>query len=270
VKTHVENRLFSPHKALTKALAMNVEFLPRFTPRSAKTGGKVPKTTQPHVKTKPVQIGRAQLWLGDCHKLLHVIPDGAAIISDPPYGMKRHGQYQTGANGDGPKRRSSLYDVRIAGDAEPFDPSPWLTFPQVVLWGCNHFANRLPLGTTLVWLKRYDNAFGSFLSDAELAYCKGGKGVYCRRDISLQGQTNDRAHPTEKPVGIMEWCFERAKVPADALICDPFMGSGTTGVAALRSGRAFIGIELDPAHFATAVRRIEDAQRQGNFFGEAA
>ena len=63
----------------------------------------------------------------------------------------------------------------------------------------NHFAARLPVGTTLIWLKRYDNAFGTFLSDAEIAWEKGGYGVYCFRDVSMQGESNNKKHPTQKP-----------------------------------------------------------------------
>lgn len=218
-----------------------------------------------------VEIGLATLWLGDCRELLGIIPAEAAIISDPPYGMKRNGRYQRGAksnSGQPHKRRGSRFGEQIAGDREPFDPSPWLDYPQVVLWGSNHYSPKLPVGTTLVWLKRYATGFGSFLSDAEVAFCKGGVGVYCRTDLSLQSETNDRAHPTQKPVGLMRWCFEKAKVPPAALVADPYMGSGSTGIAAVIERRPFVGIERDQAYFDTACRRIEDAQRQTDLFTE--
>lgn len=79
-----------------------------------------------------------------------------------------------------------------------------------------------------------------------------------------------REHPTQKPVALMQWCI--GDLPDDAnLIVDPFMGSGTTGVAAVQMGRDFIGIELDERYFEIACRRIEEAQRQGDLFiGEAA
>ena len=71
----------------------------------------------------------------------------------------------------------------------------------------------------------------------------------------------ERFHPTQKPFPVMEWCIERAgKISS---ILDPFMGSGTTGVAAMNLQRAFIGIEREPKYFDIACRRIEDAQRQG-------
>jgi site-specific DNA-methyltransferase (adenine-specific) len=162
------------------------------------------------------------------------------------------------------------------GDREPFDPSPWVALAKsVVLWGWNHYAARLPVGTTLIWLKRNDDAFGSFLSDAELAWVAGGHGVYAFRDArgpsgrAAEG-LGEAAHPTQKPVPLMRWCIERAKVPPAGLILDPYMGSGSTGVAAVEMRHPFIGIEIEPRYFDTACRRIEAAQRQGDMFRAAA
>jgi hypothetical protein len=154
----------------------------------------------------------------------------------------------------------------VSGDDKPFDPTPWLEWPEVVLFGSNHFAASLPVGTTLIWLKRKDGGFGSFLSDGEMAWRKGGHGVYARRDTSLAGQTRNRAHPTQKPVGIMEWAIERAGKAST--IIDPYMGSGTTGVAAIQLGRNFIGVERETKYFEAACRRIEQAHNQGDMFIE--
>lgn len=136
-------------------------------------------------------------------------------------------------------------------------------FPKVILWGYQHFAARLPVGSVLVWIKRYDAAFGSFLSDAELAWFKGGHGVYCRRDVSNNLSANDRLHPTQKPVGLMRWCLERAKLPAGSVVLDPYMGSGTVGVACLQMGYRYIGVEIDEAHYATVLRRLTHATGGG-------
>jgi site-specific DNA-methyltransferase (adenine-specific) len=92
---------------------------------------------------------------------------------------------------------------------------------------------------------------------------KGGCGVYCRRDLSMNAIAASREHPCQKPVGLMAWCMERAKVPAGATVLDPYMGSGTTGIACIRTGRKFIGIEIDADHFATARLRLEKELRQG-------
>ena len=70
-------------------------------------------------------------------------------------------------------------------------------------------------------------------------------------------------HPTQKPVVVMTWCMEQAKVPEGATVLDPYMGSGTTAIACIRTGRRFIGIEIDPVHFATAVKRVRAELAQG-------
>jgi len=85
--------------------------------------------------------------------------------------------------------------------------------------------------------------------------------------VSLQGNSRNRVHPTQKPVTLMEWCMEMAKVPKGATVLDPFMGSGTTGVACVKTGRNFIGIEIDETYFKIAQKRIEDAQRQPRLEG---
>ena len=72
-------------------------------------------------------------------------------------------------------------------------------------------------------------------------------------------------HPTQKPVALMQWCLEQVTQPG-ATILDPFMGSGTTGVACVKTGRNFIGIEIDESYFNIAQQRIEDAQRQMPLF----
>lgn len=207
-------------------------------------------------------IGSATLYLGDCREVN--MPPEAGIVSDPPYGMKWDGRVTVGKNGHGKtSAKAKHYGVSIVGDDAPFDPSPFLDYPEVILFGFTHFASRLPIGTNLVWVKRFAGGFGSFLSDAEIAWEKGGHGVYCFRDTSLMGETHSRHHPTEKPVSLMQWCIQRCKA---GTIVDPFMGSGTTGVACARLGRSFIGIEVHEPYFDIACRRIEQAQRQADLF----
>jgi site-specific DNA-methyltransferase (adenine-specific) len=209
------------------------------------------------------QIGSATLILGDCRTVLPSLTGVDSIVADPPYGMKWDGRVIAG--GHNPGLKSSNFGATIIGDDQPFDPAPLLGFDHVILWGANHYAGRLPVGTTLVWIKRMDLGFGSFLSDAEVAFKKGGHGVYCRRDTTLMAETKYRAHPTQKPVGIMEWCVGMT----EGLVCDPYMGSCSTGVACMRLGRPFIGIEIDPVHFETSIRRIEEAHRQRDLFVDA-
>ncbi len=213
--------------------------------------------------------GRVTLYLGDSLAIAPTLESVDAVISDPPYGMSwdtdsrrfSHPTITTGPGRDHPK---------IIGDTEPFDPAPWLKYPKVVLFGCNHYAERLPVGTTLVWIKRLDPAFGKFLSVAELAWMKGGYGVYayrkCFPPASRINEAGDSVHPSLKPIEVMAWCMERAAVATGAVVLDPFMGSGTTGIAAIRTGRRFVGIEKDPVHYATALDRIQRELAQGDLF----
>jgi DNA modification methylase len=213
-----------------------------------------------------------ELYLGDCLELRHLIPTDAAIISDPPYGMKLdtdNSRFSGGTKGNMVKRSSGIGTGKgkgIINDEKPFDPSPWLAWGKVVLFGSNHFGARLPVGTKLIWIKRNDEAFGSFLSDAEEAWMKGGHGIYCKRDLSMNGEALTRQHPCQKPVPLMAWCMDKAKVPAGAVVVDPYMGSGSTIIAAIRTGRKAIGIEKDPEHFKNAVERIKRELAQGDLF----
>ncbi len=206
------------------------------------------------------------IYHGDCREILPGLPGDASIISDPPYGMRANTNSKRFTGGQDPATRRVLgrddWPV-IHGDGEPFDPSPWLVFPRVVLFGYHHFAERLPVGTVLVWVKRSDDLFGSFLSDAELAWMKGGHGVYCFRkqfpppSRMAESPTGECAHPTQKPVALMAWCIQRAGVPAGGLVVDPYMGSGATLRAAMDAGHPAIGVELEERYCEIAARRLD-------------
>ncbi len=205
--------------------------------------------------------GSVRLFHGDCLDVLPTLEAGSidAVVTDPPYGMNNDVDSSRFTGGSEPLRRGQgggRFKTAIIGDCIPFDPSRWLCFPKVILWGANHYAQRLPAGTTLVWLKRYDKAFGTFLSDAEIAWSKGGCGVYVFRDLSMKSNERGRLHPNQKPLPLMVWCINRASIPG-ATILDPYMGSGTTGVACVRTGRKFIGVEIDEKYFDIAVKRIQ-------------
>ena len=214
-----------------------------------------------------------KLIQGDCLDVMATLNTGSidAVITDPPYGMNNNTNYArfSGGSVDSVVKRGVGHDYgeQIIGDDHLFDPTPWLKFEHVVLWGWNHYAERLPVGTTLVWIKRNTAAFGSFLSDAEIAWMKGGHGVYCRKDLSNNSIARERVHPNQKPVTLMEWCLNKAKVPQGATVLDPYMGSGTTGVACIQTDRNFIGIEIDPAYFEIAKNRIREAQMQPQLEG---
>jgi site-specific DNA-methyltransferase (adenine-specific) len=208
------------------------------------------------VEVKPYyEHGGITIYHGDCREILPILPRIAALVSDPPYGMARHGRYQTGANSDshGAGDRSSRFGETVYGDDKPFDPSHLLIYPEVIIWGLNHFPQFLNKGTVLVWLKRYDTAFGSFLSDAELAWFNKGCGVYCRRDVSLHGESSVRLHPSQKPLEIMKWCVSRVESP---LVIDPYCGSGTTLEAAKALDKQAIGIEIEEKYCEIAAKRL--------------
>ena len=199
------------------------------------------------------------IYHGDCRDILpHVTAD--VVVTDPPYGIglnTDNSRFSGGTRGNIAKRGNGVgtgSGVPIVGDEAPFDPSFLLRYGErFIVWGWNHFADKLPSGACLVWLKRHDDAFGSFLSDAEVAWYSRGHGVYCRRDLSNNAIAHERSHPTQKPVALMRWCL--SFVP-DGVVLDPFMGSGTTLVAAKQLGRRAIGIEIEERYCEIAVKRL--------------
>lgn len=200
---------------------------------------------------------------GDCFKYTETVLSRVdAVVTDPPYGCKNNCDYTRFSGGLSPHRN---YHSGIIGDDKPFSPSPWLAFPQVVLWGYQFFADKVPQGTVLVWNKRRESKLGKFMSDCELAWQKGGKGVYLFNHVwdgfDRETERGKVLHPSQKPVALMAWCIERITKPGDTVF-DPFMGSGATGVACVQTGRNFIGCEIDENYFNIAKRRIEQAQMQ--------
>ena len=160
----------------------------------------------------------------------------------------------------------------IHGDDKPFDPLPFLGIGNIhIFWGANHYHNRLPQNSKwLIWDKIvFPETYGKFtFSDCEIAWTDikttTSARIYkqlwqgCRR----QGESNrdGKLHPNRKPTQLMKWCIEQAGKPI--LTVDPFMGSGTTGVACMELGLKFIGIEIERRYFDIACKRIEQAQRQ--------
>ncbi len=214
-------------------------------------------------KPEAVIIGSATLYLGDCLDVLPLLGPVDAIITDPPYGINKDGQTRTTGGHGGRK----AYEFK-GWDSER--PSPEIfaqmlsAAPVQVIWGGNYFADLLPAaGKWFVW----DKGQRINQSDGELAYTSlpGALRICTLNRVELL--TDGAEHPTQKPVRLMEWTIEQVGSPLSIL--DPFMGSGTTGVAAVRMGLSFIGIERDPAYFEIACRRIDQAQRQPRLFAEA-
>jgi len=205
----------------------------------------------------PVTIGNATLYLGDCRDILPTLGKVDAVVTDPPYGIMAA---KAGAH-------SSIRDNDAWGPAKWDDERPSReTFEllleaaeNVAIWGGNYFADLLPASAGWLSWRKPEAETGFSLADIELCWTNRAFAARCRTYPRRDG--ND--HPTQKPVSIMLWTL--GFIPG-AVICDPFMGSGTTGVAAVQMGRKFIGIEREPKYFEIACRRIEDAQRQGDMF----
>lgn len=216
---------------------------------------------------KPVIIGNATLYCGDCLEILPHLKGIDAVVSDPPYGIG----YQHGRSGE-----LSKYVNRkpIHGDDHPFDPAPLVELAgdkPILLWGANHYKNRLPDGGVfLCWDKSCGMGPADSFTDAEFAWMnrKNSRCIYRHlwKGVIREGEDSSsisaRRHPSQKPVELMRWCLETVRIGLGKTVLDPYMGSGTTGVACVTSGRKFVGIEIDPEYFEIACRRIEAAQRQ--------
>lgn len=207
--------------------------------------------------------GRARLVLADCLEVLPILQRIDAVVTDPPYGINYNPTRSPSSAASGKRKELKKVD----GDAEAFDPSHLLTkSDRFVIWGANYFSSKLPdAGGWLVWDKRDGGSVfrGFAMSDCELAWCNVGRMV---RMIShrwcghLRDSSRERfVHPTQKPVPVMEWSIEQLKIEKDGIVLDPYMGSGTTGVAAIKLGLRFIGIEKDPGYFEVAKDRINRA-----------
>lgn len=226
--------------------------------------------------TRIEHIGAATLYLGDCRDVLPTLQGVDAVVADPPYGIKhKRGRASSREGGRHGGAVRSIGFAGMEGDGSPFDASHLLQWP-CVLWGANYYGNHIPpaKGSWLVWDKVEHGGAGDF-SDAEIGWCShsGPTKTFRHMWMGVQRaseQAEARVHPTQKPIALMAWSILKARPPAGGLICDPYMGSGTTGVAAVTNGFRFVGIEVDPDHFATACHRIEQAQRQGRLFGDAA
>lgn len=212
-------------------------------------------------------IGNATLYLGDCLEILPTLEPVDAVVTDPPYGVKRDKGFE-GFGGFG----RPIARRRFEDDDWDSERPPQEVFDQILkksgfafIFGGNFFADMLPPGTHwVVWDKL--NTMPSF-GDCELAWTNSDRKSVKKITVEyngLIGKERDRQHPTQKPVLLLEKILEAYPKPQSIL--DPFMGSGTTGVACMNLGRKFIGIEIEPKYFDIACERIENAQRQQRLF----
>lgn len=209
-----------------------------------------------------VVIGDAQLWHGDCRDVLPLLDLAArALVTDPPYGLG--GLWQ---GGGGTRRTSWRFDP---GEARAWDRAPAegleqiaALFGEAVIWGGNYY--RLPPSRCwLLWDKKQADTFTT--GQAEMAWTNLDRPVRMFRMATCE-QVNEghaKEHPTQKPVALMAWCLKW--ITASAIV-DPYMGSGTTGVACAQLGKAFTGIERERKYFDIACERIAHAQAQQPLF----
>ena len=224
---------------------------------------------------EPVIIGNAELWLGDCREILPTLGKVDAVVTDIPYEIS---QKTNGIRdldfGDWDWEGSS--DLAM-GVLKSLEKTPtilaWCAWQQLNTIS-EMFPNRAK--RPLCWHKTVCSPMNGqhmFLNSFETAYY--GKlpgaffGGHCVPSVWKGSPPQDRDHPTQKPIALMNWCIANTTAQNHTIL-DPFMGSGTTGVAAVQMGRKFIGIEREEKYFQIARRRIEDAQRQGDFFVETA
>jgi DNA modification methylase len=241
--------------------------------------------------TRVETIGRATLYLGDAREIVPTLPKADLVCSDPPYLVSKGGfsanlQLEGGFGG-------WMKDYGNQGDIVQCDIkfSEWLplVFDALPERAQAYFMSNgrnlkdmqiaaeaagFRLHTILVWDKRtaLPNKYYQNVTEFALFMFKGNARTIndpSSKNLVSIFQRDESAHPTEKPVELMSYWIGNSSKPGDTIL-DPFMGSGTTGVAALQQGRAFIGVEQDQKWFETACKRIEDAQRQGSLFGSAA
>lgn len=206
-------------------------------------------------------IGDARLILGDCLEILPTLPKVDAVVTDPPYGIAE--LWSKGSEKHGWRKANAEAVLRNQWDDKPLDVGACAAIlgaaNDAVIWGGNYF----PLPQSRCWFVWNKPERGFSLAEAELAWTTKDAVV---RVWDGPRSESGREHPTQKPVGLMAWCLKQ--LPESQTILDPFMGSGTTGVACAQLGRKFIGIEIEPKYFDIACKRIEAAYAQGRLFDE--
>lgn len=194
-----------------------------------------------------------RLICGDCRDILPTLGKVDAVVTDPPYGINEDGGRFRGRKGQNirvlPK---GGWDSKTP-DAAVFEIILGCSKEQII-WGGNYFTDKLP--PSKGWLY-WQKLMGGDFSDGELAWTSRDRAL---REFTKCPKGQGAEHPTQKPVEVMAWCL--GFLPNARSILDPFMGSGTTGVACVQLGRSFVGIELEPRYFDIACRRIADELRR--------
>ena len=210
-------------------------------------------------------IGDCTLYLGDCMDVMQGLDRFDAVVTDPPYGIGENSKKNMSRGGLAPPKDYGDYnwDDISAESLQRHITAFRAKSKNQIIFGGNYF-QLPPTSCWLVWDKK--NGSNDF-ADCELAWTNLNKAV---RKIEwlwngmIRKGDDIREHPTQKPVGVMEWCLTH--IPDAQTILDPFMGSGTTGVACAKMGRTFTGIELEEKYFDIACKRIREAYEQPDMF----
>lgn len=200
------------------------------------------------------------LYHADCQEIICDLPQIDAVVTDPPYGISKDGQKRSSGAHGGRKAYDFLGWDNRRPDREIFSLILRAS-RQHVIWGGNYFADLLPpTGKWLVW----DKGQRINQSDGELAWTShnGALRIFELNRVALM--QDGAEHPTQKPVELMKWSILQLDSPKSIL--DPFMGSGSTGVAAIALARQFVGIEREARYFDIACCRIGRALRQPDLF----
>ena len=212
-------------------------------------------------------IGDCTLYLGDCLEILPLLGKVDAVVTDPPYGINIAARGTVGSSKNAPVKDYGKSDW----DKAPADPAiiAWICANSdwQVIFGGNYF-ELPPTSCWLVWDKQNTGDF----ADCELAWTnleKAVRRVYWRWNGMIRKGQEERFHPTQKPLGVMEWTLGHLPEAARTIL-DPYAGSGTTGVACVKRGLQFIGIERETHHFETMCERIRKAYAQPDMFVQRA
>lgn len=214
-----------------------------------------------------VVIGDCTLYREDCRFILPTLKGVDAVVTDPPYGISVAARGSVGTSNRGIAKDYGRDDW----DNEPVTPDLMEVVRAKAKWQVIFGGNYYTLPPTSCWLV-WDKLNSGGFADCELAWTNLPKAVrrlqYHWNGCMRKERDVAREHPTQKPIGVMKWCIEH--LPADVeTVLDPFMGSGTTGVAAIKLGKKFIGIEREQKYFDISCRRIEQAYAQPDMFVEA-
>ena len=208
--------------------------------------------------TEKVEIGDAILYHGDCLEIMPTLEKVDAVVTDPPYGIGEHGGACRTRGAPGYAKHENLgWDIKRPPRAV-FDLILEISKEQVI-WGGNYFSDWLP--PRMRWLY-WQKLMGGDFSDGELAWTSQNKSL---REITKCPKGINKEHPTQKPIAVIEWSIS---CTGGNSVLDPFMGSGTTGVACVNLGRKFIGIEIERKYFDIACERIGAAYSQPRLFNE--